>query len=169
MFDWVLNALMNYFFKFILFLHLTDTLADRKSWKIKEKNWKINWNPDHKKIFLNDFGSEKVTFYEIPSKKSPFVKTIDQSSIEVSSECWPNCRFLFSARGWNYQTHCIKNKVFFSKWDQIHGFLWIWSHLLEKSLKENFIFCAVSWLLLSSARFLPTWSFTILTQTSFPG
>ena len=162
MFDWVLNALMNYFFKFILFLHLTDTLADRR-------NWKINWNLDHKKNFLNDFGSEKVTFYEIPSKKYPFVKTIDQSSIEVSSECWLNCRFLFSARGWNYQSHCIKNKVFFSKWDQIHGFLWIWSHLLEKSLKENFIFCAVSWLLLSSACFLPTWSFTILTQTSFPG
>ena len=35
----------------------------------------------------------------------------------------------------------IKN--FFSKCDQIHRKLRIWSHLLEKSLMENFIFCAV--------------------------
>ena len=25
----------------------------------------------------------------------------------------------------------------------VKGFLWIWSHLLKKSLMENFIFCAV--------------------------
>ena len=36
----------------------------------------------------------------------------------------------------------IKN--FFSKYDQIRSFLWIWSHLLKKSLMENFIFCVVS-------------------------
>ena len=35
-------------------------------------------------------------------------------------------------------------KDFFSKCDQIRGFLWIWSHLLKKSLMENFIF--VQWL-----------------------
>ena len=35
-------------------------------------------------------------------------------------------------------------KDFFSKSDQIHSFLRIWSHLLKKSLVENFIFCAVS-------------------------
>ena len=32
---------------------------------------------------------------------------------------------------------------FFSKCDQIGNYLWIWSHLLKKSLIENFIFCAV--------------------------
>ena len=32
---------------------------------------------------------------------------------------------------------------FFSKCDQIHRKLRIWSHLLKKSLMENFIFCAV--------------------------
>ena len=32
---------------------------------------------------------------------------------------------------------------FFSKWDQIRKNLRIWSHLLKKSLMENFIFCAV--------------------------
>ena len=35
----------------------------------------------------------------------------------------------------------IKN--LFSKRDQIRSFLRIWSHLLKKSLMENFIFCAV--------------------------
>ena len=34
-------------------------------------------------------------------------------------------------------------KHFFSKCDQIHGKLRIWSHLLKKSLMENFSFCAV--------------------------
>ena len=30
-----------------------------------------------------------------------------------------------------------------SKCDQIRSFLWIWSHLMKKSLMENFIFCSV--------------------------
>ena len=34
-------------------------------------------------------------------------------------------------------------KDFSSKCDQIRSFLRIWSHLLEKSLMENFIFCAM--------------------------
>ena len=38
-------------------------------------------------------------------------------------------------------------KDFFSKCDQIRRFLWIWSHLLKKSLMGNFIFSIV-WCLL---------------------
>ena len=34
-------------------------------------------------------------------------------------------------------------KDFFSKCDHIRRKMWIWSHLLKKSLMENFIFCAV--------------------------
>ena len=34
-------------------------------------------------------------------------------------------------------------KDFFSRCEQIRSFLWICSHLLKKSLMENFIFCAV--------------------------
>ena len=34
-------------------------------------------------------------------------------------------------------------KDFFSKCNQIHSILWIWSDLLKKSLMENFIFYAV--------------------------
>ena len=37
----------------------------------------------------------------------------------------------------------FSSKDFFSKCDQIRRKLWIWSHLLKKSLMENFIFCAV--------------------------
>ena len=35
-------------------------------------------------------------------------------------------------------------KDFFSKFDQIHSVLRIWSNLLKKSLTKNFAFCAVS-------------------------
>ena len=38
----------------------------------------------------------------------------------------------------------FSSKYFFSKCDQIPKKLWIWSHLLSKTLMENFIFCAVS-------------------------
>ena len=35
-------------------------------------------------------------------------------------------------------------KDFFSKSEQICRKLWIWAHLLKKSLIENFVFCAVA-------------------------
>ena len=38
-------------------------------------------------------------------------------------------------------------KDWFSKCDQIRRNPRIWSHLLKKSLMENFIFCAVSYML----------------------
>ena len=34
-------------------------------------------------------------------------------------------------------------KGFFSKYDRIHGKLWIWSDVLMKFLMENFTVCAV--------------------------
>ena len=37
-------------------------------------------------------------------------------------------------------------KDFFSKCNKIRSFLWIWSHLLKKSLMENFIFWALNFL-----------------------
>ena len=44
-----------------------------------------------------------------------------------------------------HTTHNMKFSIknFFSKCDQIHSFLRNWSHLLKKSLTENFIFRAV--------------------------
>ena len=45
------------------------------------------------------------------------------------------------------QKPCKKMRIsirdFFTNCDKICSFLWIWSHLLKKSLIENFIFCAV--------------------------
>ena len=38
---------------------------------------------------------------------------------------------------------------FFGKYDQIRSFLRNWSHLLKKSLMENFIFCAVNLVLIN--------------------
>ena len=35
-------------------------------------------------------------------------------------------------------------KDFFSKYDQLHRKLRIWSYLLKKSLMENFMFCVVN-------------------------
>ena len=40
----------------------------------------------------------------------------------------------------------FSNKDFFSKSDQICRKLQIWSHLMKKSLMENFIFSAVKYL-----------------------
>ena len=50
---------------------------------------------------------------------------------------WENLR--------TYTTQKMKFSIkdFFSKCDQIRIFLRIWSHLLKKSLMENFIFCPV--------------------------
>ena len=48
---------------------------------------------------------------------------------------------------WGHWKHCTEKKVsikdFFSKCYQIRRKLRIWSHVLKKSLIENFIFCAV--------------------------
>ena len=46
---------------------------------------------------------------------------------------------------WSHTAQKMKFSIkdFFSKYDQIRRKLWIWSHLLNKSLMENFIFCAV--------------------------
>ena len=54
-------------------------------------------------------------------------------------------RYVITNNLTNYTTQKMNFSIkdFFSKCDQIRSFLWIWSHLLKKSLMENFIFCAV--------------------------
>ena len=51
--------------------------------------------------------------------------------------------FIFTSKSVNAQKMKFSIKDFFSKCDQIHSFLRIWSHSLKKFLMENFIFCAV--------------------------
>ena len=57
-----------------------------------------------------------------------------------------NVTFLYNwenLRTYTTQKMKFSIKDFFSKCDQIRSFLRIWSHLLKKSIMENFIFCAV--------------------------
>ena len=56
-------------------------------------------------------------------------------------------------------------KDFSSKCDQIRSFLRIWSHLLEKSLMENFIFCTV--LVIKSRTFYPAFQLCQNMTSSF--
>ena len=74
---------------------------------------------------------------QIPSKKSLSILgrkvwskiTLNMKNIKTTPFTAPKINFSI--------------KDFFSKCDQIRCFLWIWSHLLKKSLMEKFIFCAV--------------------------
>ena len=56
---------------------------------------------------------------------------------------WKSCHFSPAKRSSTAKKMKFSIKNFFSKYDQIRSFLWIWSHLLKKSLVENFIFCVV--------------------------
>ena len=57
---------------------------------------------------------------------------------------------------WNVTAQKMKFSIedFFSKCDQIRSFQRIWSHLLKKSLMENFIFHAVCMSLNAALRIL---------------
>ena len=53
-------------------------------------------------------------------------------------------QFTYSSKLHTAQKMKFSITDFFSKCDQIRSFLRIWSHLLKKSVMENFIFCAVT-------------------------
>ena len=55
-----------------------------------------------------------------------------------------NVQYIFLSVISTAQKMKLSIKEFFSKCDRIRIFLRIWSHLLKKSLMENFIFCTVS-------------------------
>ena len=64
----------------------------------------------------------------------------DKMSRKNSDLFWRNH---IESRKFTAQKMKFSIKDFFSKCDQIHRKLRIWSHLLKKSLIENFSFCAV--------------------------
>ena len=66
------------------------------------------------------------------SKYEPFLRSL-----------WVLLKFIFSLEQ-TVQKMKFSIKDFLIKCDQIRSFLPIWSHLLKKSLMENFIFCAVT-------------------------
>ena len=64
---------------------------------------------------------------------------------------WDSCKASYVFHTFAFQTRITAQKMkfsikgFFGKCDQICSFMRIWSHLLKKSLMENFIFCAAYW------------------------
>ena len=79
--------------------------------------------------------AKRVTFIQVVS---------DRCSTYLSN--WMSKNQIYFYLRVNFALHkkmkfCIKN--FFSKCDQIRTKLWIWSHLLMKSLMKNCIICAV--------------------------
>ena len=59
-------------------------------------------------------------------------------------------------------------KDFLSKCNQIRSFLWIWSHLLNKSLMENFIFCEVQGIRYTNQLKLPNIWASVYVSTKTP-
>ena len=76
-----------------------------------------------------------------------FYTLVLQFYLKIGQKKKENDAFLRKKTEGKENSHCTKKfsiKDFFSKCDLIRNFPRIWSHLLKKSLMENFIFCAVS-------------------------
>ena len=87
---------------------------------------------------MKDLLSKERYCYKIPAlltKSSAYPSSIDNPLYGL-----PPCMSyaIFTAQKTKFSI-----KDFSSKYDQIRRALRIWSHLQEKSLMENFIFCAV--------------------------
>ena len=86
---------------------------------------------------------------EAPISKYIFSRTYETFFfVFVQISTWRDCVTSHSTQtmAWIIAAQKMKFSIkdFFSKCDQIRSFLRIWSHLLKKSLIENFIFCAVN-------------------------
>ena len=114
-----------------------------ESWKLqvwnltrhKHNKW---WFPEFLK-FSNESGAEK----EKQLSKTAVIWQLAFSAAEFQlSRLQILNPMIYSNRSFTAQKMKFYIKDFFSKCDQIRRFLRIWSHLLKKSLIENFIFCA---------------------------
>ena len=65
--------------------------------------------------------------------------------IDISNSFLPNInkKLLILKRSFTAQKMKLSITNFFTKGDRIRRKIWIWSHLLKKSLMENFVFCAL--------------------------
>ena len=69
-------------------------------------------------------------------------KPFPSFGIKIYSSLYSLCTFSIKKLTLHKKTK-FSIKDFYNKCDQICSFLRIWSHLLKKSLMENFLFCAV--------------------------
>ena len=109
----------------------------------------LKLNNDARNIFVHDTINDKVFRFSLMEAKFGKERT------HCNSEWWgKRCSSFYlkyitrkSSKSKNSTSQKMKFSIknFFSKRDQIGRKLRIWSHLLKKSLMENFIFCVV-WL-----------------------
>ena len=94
--------------------------------------------------------SFQFKFYQIKKKTSIYDNLICLKRWQINYIAWKDfilevfCRKASDLYN-PLQKMKFSIKYFFSKCDQIHKKLRIWSQLLKKYLKENFIFCAVTY------------------------
>ena len=83
----------------------------------------------------------KFTYITPPSRK----KVNRLMIIDISNSFLPNInkKLLILKRSFTAQKMKLSITNFFTKGDRIRRKIWIWSHLLKKSLMENFVFCAL--------------------------
>ena len=87
-------------------------------------------------------------FIDLPSKESAILHPnfyADYKCTDHIQKIFTNFEYAVSSDIAEFTAQKMKFSIkdFFSKWEQIRRKLRIWSHLLKKSLMENFIFCAV--------------------------
>ena len=114
---------------------LISELLEKRSWEIQKSQSDILWALKLRHVVLHNFFAEKDTaqyhttyWYKwCPLKIIGIFLIIGICSGKVAA-----------------QKVKLSIRDFFSIHDEIRRKLWIWSHLLKKSLIENFIFRAVS-------------------------
>ena len=99
---------------------------------------------------MDDTFTESWIFWKISERESSFIGITTEKHVFGNSQqivtASSNTKLTKLDTHWN--THTVQKMKFsitdfFSKCDQIRSLLRIWSHLLKKSWRENFIFCAV--------------------------
>ena len=113
--------------------------------------------------FCEKEASNGSFLFKIPVLKSKYLSIYNtlESSYKEQKHIWDIVKHRVVFWWWSFFEKIVNNfqsltvfgniaqkmkfsmKDFFSKCDQIHSFLRIWSHLLKKSVMENFIFWAV--------------------------
>ena len=94
-------------------------------------------------IYCFLFISCRLIFYKILIWRLNIISKIEHGVLYITFSLQKSEHLCFSLFSNTARKMKFSIKDFVSKCDQICREMWIWSNLLEKSLIENFIFCAV--------------------------